>query len=50
MLPVSVEINESDAGQEEKNLRPIATCATDPSPARSDPATQRAPAPPTGVN
>ena len=29
MLPVSAEINESDAGQEQKNLRPIATSAMD---------------------
>lgn len=30
MLPVSVEINESDPGQEQKNLRPVATSAMDP--------------------
>lgn len=29
MLPVSEEINESDPGQEQENLRPIATSATD---------------------
>jgi len=30
MLPVSAEISESDSGQEQKILRPIATSAMDP--------------------